>query len=159
VAANPDLGIILVQHQGDVEVLDLATNQWRAIRGQENLNFGDRVRTGASGVASLEYRKENIALRIKPRGAAAKPLVTVRRVDATATLLKLDAVAFDVKSVTVNGKKARTSYDDATLAISVPEGDKLEVEITYRVVPKRGLYFIEPDDMIADGRVPRDLDE
>lgn len=67
VAGNPDLGIVLVQHQGDVEVLDLATNQWRAIHGQENLNFGDRVRTGNSGVASLEYRKEQVALRIKPQ--------------------------------------------------------------------------------------------
>lgn len=66
VAANPDLGIILVQHQGDVEVLDLATNQWRAIRGQENLNFGDRLRTGATGEASLEYRNPPVALRIKP---------------------------------------------------------------------------------------------
>jgi hypothetical protein len=46
-------------------VYDLATSSWRAVTGQENLTFGDRIRTGAGGLASLEYTNEQVALRIK----------------------------------------------------------------------------------------------
>lgn len=62
----PEGQIVLVQHSGEVEVYDAAAGSWRAIHGQENLNHGERVRTGPAGVASLEYRNPPVALRIKP---------------------------------------------------------------------------------------------
>jgi hypothetical protein len=62
----PEGQISLVQHSGEVEVYDAATGNWRAIMGMENLNHGERVRTGPTGVASLEYKNPSVALRIKP---------------------------------------------------------------------------------------------
>ncbi len=99
----------------------------------------------------IDHIALDLALDVPGKAVTGTARLTVRRIDATAKLLKLDAVAFDVKSVTVKGKKARTSYDDATLAISVPSDlDAFEVEVAYRVVPKRGLYFMEPDDHVRD---------
>jgi len=75
----------------------------------------------------------------------------VRRVDATAKVLRLDAIAFDVRSITLGKDKARFDYDDVTLAIDVPkDANEFEVAISYRCKPKRGLYFLEPDEHVRE---------
>jgi len=67
-ASNPvaELGILLVAHQGEVEVYDQGTSQWKPVQEQAYLSFGDRIHTGESGVASLEYQREKVSLRVKP---------------------------------------------------------------------------------------------
>ena len=116
VAANPDLGIILVQHKGEVEVLDLATNSWRAIRGQENLNFGDRIRTGANGDASLEYAHEQVALRIKA--------------DSTLQVLDKQTLRVFAGNTWVSVKKKGTVFRTETPnAIASVRGTKYSVDV------------------------------
>ncbi|MFI5301965.1 MAG: M1 family aminopeptidase, partial [Polyangiales bacterium] len=79
----------------------------------------------------------------------------LHRVDAAAKTLHLDAVGFTLHSVERHdhGKShaARYSYDDATLSIEIPHGvDDFSIVIKYRATPKRGLYFLAPDDHVTD---------
>jgi aminopeptidase N len=72
--------------------------------------------------------------------------LTVKRVDAAATLLELDAIAFDITSVRVGSEAAKYSYDGRVIAITVaPAVQDAVVRVDYSVEPRRGMYFIEPD--------------
>jgi aminopeptidase N len=78
----------------------------------------------------------------------------VERVDAAATELCLDAVAFEIESVAFVGKKkaaVRYVYDGNTLRIPIAEGARsAKIRIVYRATPARGLYFLEPDEHVQD---------
>jgi aminopeptidase N len=69
------------------------------------------------------------------------------RVNEEAELLELDAVAFDVESVTIDTEKAPFSYDGRIISVTIPRSAKtLKVCVRYAVEPRRGMYFIEPDE-------------
>lgn len=69
--------------------------------------------------------------------------------------LELDAVGFELDRVRLDtGKGPRAadfSYDGDRITIAVPASAKGGVvEVTYRATPKRGLYFLAPDDVVKD---------
>src|SRR5262249_47243226 len=67
-----------------------------------------------------------------------------------ARTLELDAVELAIEKVAVGGKAAKYRHDGKRLAIELPEGlatgAELVVAVDYRGAPRRGLYFISPDD-------------
>ena len=75
----------------------------------------------------------------------------LRRVDPEATEVPLDAIGFDLKSVHVDGVPAAFAYDGRVLSVPLPlsftEG---EIAVTYAAQPRRGLYFLEPDEHVPD---------
>jgi aminopeptidase N len=80
--------------------------------------------------------------------------IDVERVDAAATELCLDAVAFTIESVAFVGKKrtaVRYVYDGSTIRIPMSEATRTaKIRIAYRATPDRGLYFLEPDEHVQD---------
>ena len=82
----------------------------------------------------------------------------VTRVDPDATEIALDAVGFDVDAVQIadaKGKKglspAAHSYDGETLRVTIPsEVAAAQIRVSYRAVPRRGMYFLAPDEHVAD---------
>jgi aminopeptidase N len=69
--------------------------------------------------------------------------------------LVLDAVGFELRRVRIDTGKgfrpADYSYDGDRLALVVPEHVKAgRVEVSYRAQPKRGLYFLAPDEAVKD---------
>src|SRR5450432_2638241 len=77
------------------------------------------------------------------------------RIDAKATELALDAVGFVIEGVRVDLGKGFSatdySYDGDTLQVRGLERAKSgKIEVTYRATPKRGLYFLEPDQHVQD---------
>ncbi|HVW26776.1 MAG TPA: M1 family aminopeptidase [Polyangiaceae bacterium] len=69
--------------------------------------------------------------------------------------LELDAVGFEIARVRLDAgkglKPAEYVYDGDVLAVSVPKGlSNGKVEVAYRAKPKRGLYFLSPDDTVRD---------
>ncbi|GAC1537405.1 MAG: M1 family aminopeptidase [Polyangiales bacterium] len=107
----------------------------------------------------LPFRIEHIALDLEldVDQASLHGIATlhVRRVDEDATRIALDAVAFDLESVELRAHKkstrARTTYDDETLIVEIPRDvAEAEIIVTYRVTPKRGLYFLAPDEHVRD---------
>jgi aminopeptidase N len=82
----------------------------------------------------------------------------IKRVAEGADELRLDAVGFDISAVHLKaaGKKdswrpAKHSYDGETLALSVaPQLGPFVVRVQYSASPRRGMYFLEPDDIVKD---------
>lgn len=100
---------------------------------------------------AIEHIALDLALDFPGRAVEGTARLRVRRVDATAKRLRLDAIAFEIRSVTLNNAKVRFDYDDAALNIDVPaDAKQFELEVSYRAKPKRGLYFLEPDEHVRD---------
>ena len=77
--------------------------------------------------------------------------IDIERIDATAKEVVLDAVGFELFAVEVDGAKAEHVYDGEKLRIAIPQSlTKARLRIEYRAVPKRGLYFLEPDAHVLD---------
>ncbi len=98
---------------------------------------------------AIEHIALDLVLDVPGKAVEGRATLRVRRVDQTAKTLKLDAIGFEIRSLTVAGKKAKYTYDDVVLAIETA-GDAFEVAIEYRVKPKRGLYFLEPDEHVHE---------
>jgi aminopeptidase N len=76
-----------------------------------------------------------------------KATLEVRRADATADAIALDAVGFEVRAVSVDGTPSKWTYDGRVLSIPVAlETDSASLRIEYRATPRRGLYFLAPDE-------------
>ncbi len=90
-------------------------------------------------------------LDLEKKTLAGKATLHVERLDPAATEIELDAIAFDLKSVTIAGKKATHSYDGKILSVSVGAKEKkATIVVEYKVTPRRGLYFLEPDEHVRD---------
>jgi aminopeptidase N len=84
--------------------------------------------------------------------------LTLRALAESAATLVLDAVNFQLDSVRVHGRRVARNYDKKKLTLTfnppVKRGERVEVEVAYRVVrPRLGMYFIGPDR--NDPRKPR----
>ncbi|HEX8796605.1 MAG TPA: HEAT repeat domain-containing protein [Polyangiaceae bacterium] len=96
---------------------------------------------------AIDHLAVDLTLDVPNKSIRAKATLEVRRVDAAADELQLDAVGFDVREVSLDGKPAAWGYDGRTLRVAVdPDRDKARVVVTYRATPRRGLYFLEPDE-------------
>ncbi len=73
------------------------------------------------------------------------------RRDASARELTLDAVGFELGEVTLDGASVAPRYDGEHLTVEIPEGaTRFVIEVKYEVAPKRGLFFMGPDDAVPD---------
>jgi aminopeptidase N len=91
----------------------------------------------------------DLTLDVAEKSVSGVAVLDVERVDVSATELVLDAVGFEIRSVELDGKKARHVYDGASIKITVPARSRtMRVRIAYRAVPKRGLYFLAPDEHV-----------
>jgi aminopeptidase N len=91
-----------------------------------------------------------IALDVGAKSIRATATLDVRRIDPSVDELVLDAVGFGVREVTVDGRSATWRYDGQVLGVPWGSRDRALVVVTYRATPRRGLYFIEPDEHYPD---------
>jgi aminopeptidase N len=95
------------------------------------------------------FRITHLALSAKlsltDKSIQATATLDVVRASPVATSMPLDAIAFDLHKVDVDGVRVECTYDGRVL--SVPLGKKKAAKITvgYTAVPRKGLYFLEPD--------------
>ncbi len=72
-------------------------------------------------------------------------------------MIELDAVELAIENVVANGKRAEFRHDGKRLRIELEDtlasGAELAIAIDYRGAPRRGLYFIAPDDGYPDKAV------
>lgn len=77
--------------------------------------------------------------------------LSLSRVSRDADTLELNAIAFDVAHVWLDGKEVPFVYDGRILSVAVAlELQSLKVRVQYAVEPRRGMYFIEPDPHYPD---------
>ncbi len=96
---------------------------------------------------AIEHLALDIALDVGKTSIAATASLDVRRVDPSAESLPLDAVGFVVSRVTVDGATTPWRYDGRSLDVSIPlDRQRARVVVTYTATPRRGLYFLAPDE-------------
>jgi aminopeptidase N len=104
---------------------------------------------------AIEHLLLDLELNLKKKSVAGTATLDFRRVSPTETELQLDAVGFNIERVRIDTgggfSDAPYEYDGDTLSVSVtPRVEKGRVEVTYRVTPRRGLYFLAPDADVKD---------
>jgi aminopeptidase N len=77
----------------------------------------------------------------------------LERADADADAVELDAIGFEITAVRLviedESRPAEWSYDGDQISVTIPKAcQRASVEIEYSVTPRRGLYFLEPDDEV-----------
>jgi aminopeptidase N len=96
---------------------------------------------------AIEHLGLDLTLDLAAKGIRADATLVVRRVDPSAEELSLDAIGFEIQDVRVDGKSATWRYDGRTLHLPIEPGrDRARILVRYRATPRRGLYFIEPDE-------------
>ncbi len=98
---------------------------------------------------AIRHLALDLVLDAPGKSVSGTAVLDIERVDASAGEIVLDAVGFEIRTVELAGKKARHVYDGASIRIAVPESARTaKVRIVYRAVPKRGLYFLAPDEHV-----------
>ena len=96
---------------------------------------------------AIDHLALDLTLDVAQRSIRARASLDVRRIDPAADELQLDAIGFDVRELVVDGDPVAWSYDGRTLRVPMDPGrEKARVAVTYRATPRRGLYFLEPDE-------------
>ncbi|MFO0756531.1 MAG: M1 family aminopeptidase [Byssovorax sp.] len=95
----------------------------------------------------------DLALLVPEKSIRGTASLSIERVDPEATEITLDAVGFSLDKVELAGdgaaKKAAHVYDGETLRVTIPrETQAATLVVTYRATPRRGLYFLAPDEHV-----------
>src|SRR5438105_7924604 len=111
---------------------------------------GTRARYAPDRVVDIQHLA--LVLEVDPSERAVAGTVTLRgAVIAPGTKsVELDAVELTIDKVTVGGKPAAFRHDGKRLRIELPAAQQaaaeLVIAIAYKGAPRRGLYFVGPDD-------------
>jgi aminopeptidase N len=92
-----------------------------------------------------------LVLDVDPEARSVKGTATLRASALGPThAVELDAVELEISKVTANGKPAKFRHDGKKLRVELDgelaPGSELVLAIDYAGTPRRGLYFVGPDD-------------
>src|SRR5438046_2310481 len=111
---------------------------------------GARAVFAPDRVCRVRHVRVEVALDFERRRVEGVTTQQLTVVNDGATRLVLDAVEMTIHAVTLaDGGALDHQYDGKQLAIDLGEraqGDELELIVRYACEPRRGLYFIHPDD-------------
>jgi aminopeptidase N len=95
----------------------------------------------------VDHLALELTLDVSNKSIRATATLSIRRVDADAETIVLDAIGFTVSSVKVDGAEVTYTYDGRALTLPVPKSaETATIHVTYSATPRRGLYFLEPDE-------------
>ena len=93
----------------------------------------------------------DLALDVEKKSVAGVATLDVARIDPRASQISFDAIGFDLKSVKVDNHIVDAKYDGRTIVVPLAkELQTATVAVAYQATPRRGLYFIEPDEHYPD---------
>ncbi|UQA61579.1 M1 family aminopeptidase [Polyangium aurulentum] len=105
----------------------------------------------------VEHIALDLSLHISKKSVTGVATLELARIDARATEVALDAVGFDLESVELSLEGADAfapathGYDGQVLRVQIPErAAKASIRVKYRATPRRGLYFLAPDEHVQD---------
>ena len=98
---------------------------------------------------TIEHLALDLKLDFEKKSVEGSASLTLRRVDPDAKSIVLDAVGFTISSVKLDGKNVKYTYDGKLLTCDVAAETGV-LEVTYRATPRRGMYFLAPDEHVTD---------
>jgi aminopeptidase N len=111
---------------------------------------GTRPRWAPDRVVDIEHLALVLDVDPAARSVAGTATLRCRALASETRSVELDAVELTIERVAVGGAPAAFRHDGKKLRIELPgpiaAGAELVVTVTYRGAPRRGLYFIAPDD-------------
>jgi aminopeptidase N len=111
---------------------------------------GARPRYAPDRVVDVEHVRVELDIQFEERRIAGSCAVTLTPILDGVSRVELDAVELDIAAVTRDGAPLQHSYDGRRLAIdfgrALTAGQPTTVVISYAAHPRRGLYFIAPDE-------------
>jgi len=111
---------------------------------------GVRPRYAPDRVVDVQHYAIAIRVSLDDRRIDGTCAITIRPILEPVTRLELDAVELDVRAVTSEGQALPYRYDGKRLAIRFPRplgpGEHHTVVVAYGAQPRRGLYFMAPDE-------------
>jgi aminopeptidase N len=95
----------------------------------------------------VDHLALELTLDVPKKSIRAAAILSVRRVDADADSLTLDAIGFTIRTVRVDGAEVEYTYDGRSLTLPVSRSlESASIQVEYSATPRRGLYFLEPDE-------------
>ncbi len=118
---------------------------------------GTKPRYAPDRVVDVEHYRLELALDVDHRRIEGSCAITVAPIADRARILELDAVELDVREVRDGERKLDFSHDGRRLRIDLgrPLSERATITVAYAASPRRGLYFIAPDEMYP--RRPRQI--
>jgi len=100
---------------------------------------------------NVEHLALDLTLDLANKSVSGTATLDLARVDPDADEIALDAIGFELRSVKVDGHSAEHRYDGRIITVHVPKkAARASIAVTYSATPRRGLYFLEPDDHVRD---------
>jgi aminopeptidase N len=99
----------------------------------------------------IEHLFGDLALDFETKSVRGRAVLDFQRVAPKDSALLVDAIGFELETVRVDDgaglKPASFSYDGEVISLEgLPERGQLRID--YRATPKRGLYFLAPDEQV-----------
>jgi aminopeptidase N len=99
----------------------------------------------------IDHLFVDLALDFETKSVRGRAVLDFRRVAPKASSLQVDAIGFELDSVRVDDgsglKPVAYTYDGETISLQgLPERGQLRID--YKATPKRGLYFLAPDEHV-----------
>ena len=100
---------------------------------------------------AVEHIALDLALDFETKSVSGSASLRLRRIDPEASSVELDAIGFTIASVTVSDNAVTHTYDGRVLTVPIPpQSDRVNVVVTYSATPRKGLYFLEPDEHVPN---------
>jgi aminopeptidase N len=115
---------------------------------------GTRARWAPDRVVDIQHLALELAVDPATRSVAGTATLRVAVIASDARTIELDAVELTIERVTIGGAEAGFRHDGRKLRVELPAeihaGSELVIAVAYRGAPRRGLYFIAPDEAYPD---------
>jgi len=111
---------------------------------------GTRARWAPDRVVNIRHLALDLTVDPDKRSVVGTATLRASVIAADTRAVELDAVELTIDRVTVGGAPAGFRHDGKRLRVELPRaaptGTELVIAVAYRGAPRRGLYFIAPDD-------------
>jgi aminopeptidase N len=95
----------------------------------------------------VDHLALDLVLDVPKKSIRAVATLSIRRVDPDAESITLDAIGFAIASAKIDAAEVAFIYDGRALTLPISKQiDTANVSIAYSATPRRGLYFIQPDE-------------
>lgn len=115
---------------------------------------GDQPHYARDRLVDVRHIKLEIAIDPAARRIEGTAHTTFAPINDGLPHVEFDAVEMEITGVQVGGRRARYTYDGQRLRIELggrrKAGEELTTSVSYRAQPRRGLYFVGPDEGYPD---------